>query len=118
MTWSPHMPEMAKWGDFSNKRHKELIMLKIVAIAALSASLLGLTACGSPPPGPKYQNIRSFSEGLAAVQAANGRWGFINEQQQWVIQPHYEEAKEFQAGKAPAKKSGKWGFINKRGEWL
>lgn len=93
-------------------------MLKLFPTVLLTTALLGLTACGSPPHGPRYQNIRSFSEGLAAVQASSGRWGYINERQQWVIQPRYEEAKEFQGGKAPAKQNGKWGFINKRGEWL
>lgn len=91
-------------------------MLKIIFTALLATSLLGLTACEST--GPKYRNVRSFSEGLAPVQAPNGRWGFINERQEWVIQPRYEEAREFQGGKAPAKQNGKWGFINKRGEWL
>ena len=52
------------------------------------------------------------------MQVSNGKWGFINEKQQWVIQPKFEDAKEFQNGKAAAKLNGKWGFINKRGEWL
>ena len=91
-------------------------MLTIFFTALLATSLLGLTACESP--GPKYRNVRAFSEGLASVQAPNGRWGFINERQEWVIQPRYEEAREFQGGKAPAKQNCKWGFINKRGEWL
>ena len=91
-------------------------MLKKFAVAALSASLLVLGGCQAP--GPKYQNVRSYSEGLAPVQVGSGKWGFINEKQEWVIQPKFEDAKEFQNGKAAAKLNGKWGFINKRGEWL
>ena len=91
-------------------------MLKKLVVAALSVSLLALGGCSSP--GPKYQNVRSYSEGLAPVQVSSGRWGFINEKQEWVIQAKFEDAKEFQNGKAPAKLNGKWGFINKRGEWL
>ncbi len=91
-------------------------MLKKFAVAALSISLLTLGGCKST--GPKYQNVRSYSEGLAPVQVSNGKWGFINEKQQWVIQPKFEDAQEFQNGKAAAKLNGKWGFINKRGEWL
>ena len=91
-------------------------MLKAVMVAVLSASLLSLSGCGTP--GPRYQNVRSFSEGLAAVQQNNGRWGYINEKQEWVIPAKFEDVKEFQNGKAAAKLNGKWGFINKRGEWI
>jgi hypothetical protein len=55
---------------------------------------------------------------LAPVQSPNGRWGYINEQQHWVIQPRFEDAQEFKGGRAAARQNGKWGFINKRGEWL
>lgn len=89
---------------------------KIIFAALLSFSLLSLTACSSP--GPRYKNVRSFSEGLAPVQAKTGRWGFINERQEWVIQPRFEDAREFQGGKAAVRQNSQWGFINKRGEWL
>lgn len=91
-------------------------MLKTLAIATMTASLLALGACGSP--GPKYRNVGTYSEGLAPVQVSTGQWGFINERQEWVIQPRFEDAKAFQAGRAAAKQNGKWGFINKRGQWL
>jgi hypothetical protein len=91
-------------------------MFKKFAVAALSVSLLTLTGCQTT--GPKYQNVRSYSEGLAPVQTTGGKWGFINEKQQWVIPARFEDAKEFKGGKAAAKLNGKWGFINKRGEWL
>lgn len=84
--------------------------------ALLAAALLTLSGCGSAP-GPKYRNVSSYSEGLAAVQAANGKWGFVNERQQWVIAPNFEEAKPFQTGRAAVKQNGKWGFVNKRGDW-
>lgn len=91
-------------------------MLKKLIVALLSLSVLTLNACGTS--GPKYRNVRSYSEGLAPVQTQGGRWGFINEKQEWVIQPRFEDAKEFQGGKAAVRQNGKWGFINKRGEWL
>lgn len=91
-------------------------MLKTILTVFLFLSLLLLTACEST--GPKYRNVRSFSEGLAPVQAQNSKWGFINEHQQWAIQPRFEDAREFQGGKAAVRQNGKWGFVNKRGEWL
>jgi len=91
-------------------------MPKTIIAALVAASILTLTACEST--GPKYRNVRSYSEGLAPVQASNGRWGYVDEKQQWVIQPHFEDAQEFKGGRAAARQNGKWGFINKRGEWL
>lgn len=90
-------------------------MLKPFVTAALTASLLVLGACSSP--GPKYRNVSSYSEGLAAVQHSGGKWGFVNERQEWVIQPRFEEVKAFQSGRAAVKQNGKWGFVNKRGDW-
>lgn len=91
-------------------------MPKKIIAALLSLSALTLTACESA--GPRYRNVRSYSEGLAPVQSPGGRWGYVDERQQWVIQPHFEDAREFQGGKAAVRQNGKWGFINKRGEWL
>lgn len=82
----------------------------------LTISMVTLTACESA--GPRYRNVRSYSEGLAPVQAANGRWGYVDARQHWIIQPRFEDAKEFQSGRAAVRQNGKWGFINKRGEWL
>ena len=80
---------------------------------ALAIFLLG--ACATP--GPQYSNVGKFSEGLAPVQAQSGKWGFVNQRQQWVIAPRFDEAREFQDGKAATKQNGKWGFINKQGAW-
>ena len=91
-------------------------MLRKIAVAALTFSLLGLSACGSPK-GPKYQNARSFSEGLAPVQSTNGQWGYINASNQWVIPAKFQDAQEFKGSRAAVKLNGKWGFINKKGEW-
>lgn len=91
-------------------------MFKLSIAAALSASLLLLSACSAP--GPKFRNVSAYSEGLAAVQHSGGKWGFVNERQEWIIQPRFEETRAFQSGRAPVKQNGKWGFINKRGEWL
>ena len=91
-------------------------MSKFINVALLALSLASLTACESA--GPKYRNVRAYSEGLAPVQAANGRWGYVDERQHWVIQPRFEDAQDFKGGRAAARQNGKWGFINKRGEWL
>lgn len=82
----------------------------------LTLTLTTLTACESV--GPRYRNVRSYSEGVVPVQATNGRWGYVNEQQRWIITPRFEDAQEFKGARAAVRQNGKWGFINKRGEWL
>lgn len=91
-------------------------MFKPFVAAVLTVSLLMLGGCGSTP-GPRYRNVSSYSEGLAAVQSSTGKWGYINERQEWLIVARFEEARAFQGGKAAVKQNGKWGFINKRGDW-
>lgn len=92
-------------------------MSKIFTSALLALSLLTLSACEAP--GPKYRNVRAYSEGLAPVQSSNGRWGFIDERQQWVIQPRFEDARVRKGWpRHHSCRNGKWGFINKKGEWL
>jgi hypothetical protein len=90
-------------------------MLKKVAILASFISLLGLSGCQTT--GPRYSNAGSFSEGLAPVQSSNGRWGYIDGNNHWVIAPKFDDAKEFKSGRAAVKFNGKWGYINKRGDW-
>ncbi|MDZ7937400.1 MAG: WG repeat-containing protein [Rhodoferax sp.] len=99
--------------DFQSCNISNMTYTYRITISALAIALLG--ACAAP--GPQYRNVGKYSEGLAPVQAQSGKWGFINQQQQWGIQPRFDEAKEFQDGKAAAKQGGKWGFINKQGNW-
>lgn len=86
--------------------------------AAILTAVVLLALAAFEASGHRYRNLPSFSEGLAPVQAASGRWGFVNERQQWVIEPRFEDAREFQAGKAAIRQNGKWGFINRKGDWL
>lgn len=91
-------------------------MKRQLCILLIPALFLTLPACESA--GPKYRNVKAYSEGLAPVQASNGHWGYVNERQQWTIQPRFEDAREFRGGRAAVRQNGKWGFINKNGDWL
>ncbi|MDR3158667.1 MAG: WG repeat-containing protein [Zoogloeaceae bacterium] len=92
-------------------------MQKAMIMTLLASLLFTLAACNGTR-GPKYRAVRPYSEGLAPVQSQNGKWGYIDKQQRWVIQPRFDDAKEFQDGRAPACQNKKCGFINRRGEWL
>ncbi|HEY9277629.1 MAG TPA: WG repeat-containing protein [Methylotenera sp.] len=91
-------------------------MIKKIMIAVLSVTLFSLSACETN--GPRYRDVRSYSEGLAPVKMNNGKWGYVDSRQRLVIPAIYEDAKEFMDGKAAVKQRGKWGFINKQGRWL
>lgn len=63
----------------------------------------------------KYQAARDFSDGLAAVASADGRWGFIDKSGKEVISPQFEQALGFSEGLAGVSIGGFWGFIDKTG---
>lgn len=59
--------------------------------------------------------MSSYSEGLAAVQITNGKWGYVDKQNYWVIEPKYDFADLFSGGRAEVKLNGEYFYINKRG---
>lgn len=64
---------------------------------------------------PKYENVRAFSEGLAAIQA-KGLWGFVSEAGVEVIRPRFQQVLPFSEGLAAVQFNDKWGYVDKSGE--
>ncbi len=67
-----------------------------------------------------FREIREFSEGLAAAQidakkVLDRKWGFINPQGEWVIEPVYQRVGDFSNGKAAVMQRQKWGYVDKSG---
>ena len=62
----------------------------------------------------KYDNVRSFSEGLASVKL-NGKWGAIDKLGNEVVPIEYDEVFAFSEGVASVKLNGYWGAIDKSG---
>jgi len=54
----------------------------------------------------QYKTIRSFSEGLAAVQNDENLWGFVDEKGNVVIEPSYRYAADFKNGYTLVKEQG------------
>ena len=67
-------------------------MKNTIRISATTLAIALLGACAAP--GPQYRNVGRFTEGLAPVQAQSGKWGYINQRQEWVIPARFDEAKE------------------------
>jgi len=64
----------------------------------------------------RFQDVRDFSEGLAAVED-QGKWGFINHDGAFRVRPEFEDVGSFSNGLARASADGKWGYIDSAGQW-
>ena len=61
-----------------------------------------------------FDEVRYFSEGLAAVKVGN-KWGYIDTAARYVVALRFDGAGQFFDGLAPVKADGRWGFIRKDG---
>lgn len=66
---------------------------------------------------PDAENVRGFSEGLAAVRV-HGKWGYVNRNGEFVIAPTYDAARDFSEGVAAVSIDDRWGYIKKDGAVL
>lgn len=63
-----------------------------------------------------FQDVKIFNgDGYAAVKI-KGKWGFIDQAGEIVIEPKYEDARSFANGYAAVKDGDLWGFINEKDE--
>lgn len=70
---------------------------------------------GSVAIEPKYECIKPFAEGLAAVRQ-NGLWGFLDTNGHIRIPAKYKDCSSFCSGMAAISLNGKWGFIDHSGK--
>ena len=71
----------------------------------------------------QFKAARSFSGGLAAVQAADGLWGYIDHGGTTRIKPRFKTAKDFSEGLAPVQLPGDpgekvFGFVDPSGTFV
>ncbi len=67
---------------------------------------------------PAYDEMKRFSEKLAAVQQGK-LWGFIDVKGKVVIKPVYREVGRFSQGRAAVGlPNGRWGYIDATGKWV
>lgn len=89
----------------------------------------------------QFDQTKPFSDGIAAVyvgehrifptakeqkmlargdvyRVENGKWGFINQQGEWVIEPQFDYVQPFSDGLAGVCINDKWGFIDHKGQWV
>ncbi len=62
-----------------------------------------------------YEDAKLFASNEPAAVKLNGKWGFISNSGEMVIEPAYEDADSFSIGYAPFFENGKWGCIDEDG---
>jgi hypothetical protein len=63
----------------------------------------------------KYDFVGELSEGRIRVQL-NGKYGFVDEQGKVVVEPRYDNARDFRLKRAAIERDGKWGFLDPDGK--
>lgn len=66
---------------------------------------------------PIYAQALGFSQNLAAVKNAEGKWGYIDSEGQLVIPYMFDEANSFSNGLALVKADGLYGYIHTDGSY-
>ena len=97
-------------------RNKWVGRLSFIMAIALVISLFNV---GEVMAKPKYDEIYSFSNGMAKVRVGDeetGKYGYINDKGKTVVQPIYDAAEDFHDGKAVVTKQGKTFLVNKTGK--
>ena len=59
-----------------------------------------------------FEDAQVFNDTTFAAVKQNGKWGFINNKGEFVIEPSYTDARSFSNGFAAVKVNDKWGFID------
>ena len=62
-----------------------------------------------------FDNALPFADGWAAVKQ-NGKWGFVDTQGQFLIEPQFDDALSFGQHLAAVKVGGLWGYVNVYGK--
>lgn len=78
----------------------------------LGEDVLLIDSAGNQIGKNKYEDAQIFYDTTYAAVKQNGKWGFIDADGNWFIEPQYEEARSFSNGFAAIMRNGRWGFVN------
>ena len=100
--------------------HKVLVWILAVAFSGLAIPILQRVGA-SPNGGTTLAEVQAdtrLAEGLVPLRSIDGRWGYIDRNQTYVIKPQFEMAKKFSEGLAPAALDKKFGYIDSTGRFV
>jgi len=66
---------------------------------------------------PVFQNRLWIVDDYILVQGNDGKWGYLDNKGEQVIDYKFEKALNFREGLAPVYREGKWGYIDKQGNF-
>jgi len=68
----------------------------------------------------QFKAIGYFHNGYAWARDKKGKYGYIDKKGNWILEPIYDSAKDFdkESGLARVKLKGKWGYVNSKGDFL
>ena len=90
-------------------------MLKKISVLLILAMIVGIFQTGEVFAKAKYDEVGSFSEGLAVVMK-DDKYGYINKKGEEVVEPKYDDASSFSEGIAPVREGDNWYIIDKKGK--
>jgi len=62
--------------------------------------------------------VGPYGNDRAPAKEPGGKWGYLDLEGKWAIEPKFERALVFHGGLAPAKEpGGKWGYLKPDGSW-
>ncbi len=61
-----------------------------------------------------FDDVRPF--GVYGAVCVGEKWGFIDGNGNWILEPAYDDAFSFSCGLAPVKTGDKWGYIDAKGK--
>lgn len=99
-----------------------LNIVLILGVAAAAVFLYVLPALADDGEAEvvvqEYTGYEFFICGLAPASDEDGKYGYIDEKGEWVIEPKFDYANAFGTnGLAAAYDGEKWGYIDTKGEW-
>lgn len=78
----------------------------------VDGSYLMIDADGNRIGTDAYEDVKIFYDNTYAAVKKGGKWGFIDRDGNWFMEPVYEGARSFLNGYAAVQTGGQWGFIN------
>jgi len=95
-------------------RHPVPRLLAAAVFAATISFAIDAGAAEKLAIQPKFAAVGHFHEGLAPAME-DGRWGFIDRNGEWVVEPTYEAVLAGADGRFGVRRDGNWGYINSVG---
>lgn len=105
-------------GQIQTKQKFDDVIISTDTIQAVKDKLWGFVDLNGNWILPcQYEEVHSFSEGLAAVRQGD-QWGYMNLHGEWVIQPQFEEVGDFKHQISWYKKGEYLGLLHIKGQIL